>query len=63
MSASSTGRVGSGSGSTLRMVERSSGATAGGTGSTLDLGGLPAPVVETIRSAYADSTAVIFLIV
>ncbi|ROR92392.1 MDR family MFS transporter [Nocardioides aurantiacus] len=35
---------------------------AGSTGSTLDLSGLPAPVVETIRAAYADSTAEIFLI-
>ena len=34
----------------------------GSTGSTLDLSGLPAPVVETIRAAYADSTAEVFMI-
>ncbi len=42
------------------------GSQATGTGSsvggTMDLSGLPATVVETVRAAYADSTAQVFLI-
>jgi MFS family permease len=36
--------------------------SGGGTGQTLDFTGLPAPVVEIIRHAYADATGRIFLI-
>ena len=35
---------------------------ASGAGGTLDLSGLPASVVTTVRAAYADSTAQVFLI-
>lgn len=39
-----------------------SSAQASGSGGTMDLSGLPASVVTTIRAAYADATAHVFLI-